>query len=63
MKLSKGKLLLLLTIIYLVFSTPWYLPKGIEHRIAGIPAWAFAVPFVTCGLGYLTTYVAYKLER
>ncbi|HDJ84026.1 MAG TPA: hypothetical protein ENG44_03390 [Desulfurococcaceae archaeon] len=57
-----GKIIALLVVFYIIFATPWYLPKGLETRIAGIPAWGFLMPFVTCILGYIITFVAYKLE-
>ncbi len=57
-----GKLMLLLTILYIIIATPWYLPKSTSVRIAGMPAWAFLVPFITCALGYIVTIVAYRLK-
>ncbi len=57
-----GKLMLLLVVLYIIIATPWYLPKTTSVRIAGMPAWAFLVPFITCALGYLITLVAYRLK-
>lgn len=64
MGLSVGKLLIILVCLYLLLSTPWYIPKKVEPLILGIPFWAFMTILIILALGYALCYVfAVKIEK
>ncbi|MGB9725039.1 MAG: hypothetical protein ACP5I2_07585 [Fervidicoccaceae archaeon] len=64
MKLSVGKLLVLLVLLYVIFATPWYIPKVVKPLVFGIPLWVMATIAIILVLGYGLIYMfALKIER
>lgn len=64
MKLSVGKLLIILVLLYTLLATPWYVPKVVEPLVFGIPLWAVITVLIILALGYVLVYtVATKIER
>lgn len=64
MKLSVGKLLIVLVLLYVLLATPWYIPKVVEPLVFGVPLWAMTTVLVILILGYVLVYaVATKIER
>ncbi|MCC6033180.1 MAG: hypothetical protein LM561_03775 [Desulfurococcaceae archaeon] len=64
MKLTVGKLLLILVLLYVVLATPWYIPKVVEPLVLGIPLWAMITVIIILILGYVLVYTAVlSIER
>jgi hypothetical protein len=64
MKLTVGKLLLILVLLYVVLATPWYIPKVVEPLVLGIPLWAMITVIIILILGYVLVYTAaLSIER
>ncbi|MGC8983457.1 MAG: hypothetical protein ACP5KA_06900 [Desulfurococcaceae archaeon] len=64
MKLSPGKRLLILVLLYTVLATPWYIPKVVKPLVLGVPLWVVLTVAIILVLGYALVYVtAIKIER
>jgi len=64
MKLTVGKLLLILVLLYVILATPWYIPKVVEPLVFGIPLWAIITVIIILILGYVLVYTtALNIER
>lgn len=63
MKLSIGKIIISLVILYVVLATPWYLPRDIYPQVLGLPLWAFLTILIILALGYFIYFVSGIIEK
>jgi hypothetical protein len=64
MKLTAGKLLLIMVLLYVLLATPWYIPKVVQPFVFGIPLWVVLTVAIILAVGYALVYVvALKIEK
>lgn len=64
MRLSAGKLLIILVLLYILLATPWYIPKVVEPLVFGVPLWVVLTVAIIFTLGYVLVYTtALRIEK
>ena len=61
-KMSLGKIVGLLAVLYTVLATPWYLSRDVHPQVLGLPLWAFLTVLIILALGYAIYFVSRKIE-